>query len=108
MSPTIPRSPSLAPETAISGATAYDLYIAHTLPFLEESGGELLFLGDGGPWLIGPADERWDRAMLVRQRSVEAFLAFATNAAYLDGIGHRTAALADSRLLPLTAPPHRA
>lgn len=39
--------------------------------------------------------------MLVRQSSVQAFMAFATNEAYLAGIGHRTAAIADSRLLPL-------
>ena len=39
--------------------------------------------------------------MLVRQRSVGAVMAFATNEAYLAGIGHRTAALEDSRLLPL-------
>ncbi|WP_220399062.1 hypothetical protein [Granulicella sp. WH15] len=39
-------------------------------------------------------------AMLVRQSSVESFLAFATHAPYLAGIGHRTAALEDSRLLP--------
>ena len=95
-------SPGLAPKSPISGAAAYDLYIAHALPFLEESGGELLFLYDGGPWLIGPAGERWDRALLIRQKSVETFMAFATNEAYLGGIGHRTAALEDSRLLPLT------
>jgi hypothetical protein len=39
--------------------------------------------------------------MLVEQSSTAAFLAFASNAAYLAGIGHRTAALEDSRLLPL-------
>ena len=38
---------------------------------------------------------------LVRQRSVEAFLSFASHSDYLAGIGHRTAALEDSRLLPL-------
>jgi hypothetical protein len=43
--------------------------------------------------------------MLVRQRSVETFLAFATDAAYLAGLGHRTAALEDSRLLPLVEMP---
>lgn len=95
-------TPQLAPEIAISGADAFQLYIAHTLPFLRESGGELLFLGSGGPFLIGPQTDRWDMAMLVRQQSVEAFLAFATNEAYLAGIGHRTAALEDSRLLPLS------
>jgi hypothetical protein len=94
-------TPDLAPESAISGAEAFQRYIDHTLPYLRESGGELLFLGQGGAFLIGPQNERWDAAMLVRQRSVEAFLAFALHRAYLAGIGHRTAALEDSRLLPL-------
>ncbi|MDB5483246.1 MAG: uncharacterized protein JWO83_4299 [Caulobacteraceae bacterium] len=98
-------SPELAPGQPISGAEAYDRYIAHTLPYLAESGGEVLFLGDGGPFLIGPEGERWDRAMLVRQRSVEAFMAFAAHDAYLAGLGHRTAAVADSRLLPLVQAP---
>jgi hypothetical protein len=94
-------NPELAPATPISGAQAYDRYIACTLRHLRESGGELLFLGSGGPFLIGPDDERWDCAMLVRQRSVDAFIAFAGNAAYLAGLGHRIAAVEDSRLLPL-------
>jgi uncharacterized protein (DUF1330 family) len=94
-------SPELAPATPISGESAYHLYIAHTLPHLEQSGGALLFYGRGGHFLVGPADERWDAAMLVRQQDVAAFLAFASNAEYLAGLGHRTAALEDSRLLPL-------
>jgi hypothetical protein len=73
----------------------------HTLPYLQASGGELLFYGRGGDFLIGPADERWDAAMLVRQTSIASFLSFASNRDYLAGIGHRTAALEDSRLLPL-------
>ncbi len=88
-------SPELAPPTPISGAEAYDRYIAHTLPFLRRSGGELLFLGDGGAFLIGPGEDRWDKAMLVRQASLQSFMAFASDAAYLTGIGHRTAALED-------------
>ena len=94
-------TPHLAPATPISGALAFKRYIDHTLPFLRESGGELLFLGDGGNFLIGPPDERWDMAMLVRQQSIGAFMAFAANKVYLAGIGHRTAAIEDSRLLPL-------
>jgi len=94
-------TPDLAPAAAISGAEAFQLYIDRTLPYLRESGGDLVFLGEGGPFLIGPQDERWDMAMLVRQRNAEAFLSFASHRAYLAGIGHRTAALEDSRLLPL-------
>jgi len=73
----------------------------HTLPYLKESGGEVLFYGRGGGYLIGPSDERWDAAMLVRQSSPAAFLAFASNDKYLVGMAHRAAALEDSRLLPL-------
>lgn len=94
-------TPHLAPQEPISGAAAYQLYIKHTLPHLEKSGGEVIFLGQGGHFLIGPANERWDAAMLVRQRSVSDFMAFAANQAYLEGMAHRVAALEDSRLLPL-------
>ena len=95
--------PELASPGPITGAEAFRKYIDHTLPFLKESGGELIFLGEGGNFLIGPQDERWDLIMLVRQRSADSFVAFASNAAYLAGLGHRMAALADSRLLPLVA-----
>jgi uncharacterized protein (DUF1330 family) len=98
-------SPALAPEVPVSGAEAYDRYIAHTLPYLRSSGGDLLFMGEGGPLLIGPRGERWDRMLLVRQKSVDAFMAFATDEGYLGGAGHRTAALADARLLPLVELP---
>ncbi len=94
-------SPELAPPSPISGAEAFRRYVDHTLPYLKRSGGDLVFLGEGGRFLIGPPDERWDLAMLVRQTSVESFLAFASDAGYLAGLGHRTAALEDSRLLPL-------
>jgi hypothetical protein len=94
-------SPEIAPDAPVSGRDAFDIYIRHTLPHLRASGGELLFLGSGGPFLIGPEGQGWDCAMLVRQASLEAFVSHAVNEAYMAGIGHRTAALADSRLLPL-------
>ena len=94
-------SPQLAPAKPITGEAAYRLYMEHTMPHLEKSGGKLMFFGRGGVFLVGPENERWDAAMLVRQASPAAFMAFASNAEYLAGIGHRTAALEDSRLLPL-------
>lgn len=96
-------TPELAPDQPISGAEAFDRYVTHTRPQLEASGGALLFLAEGGPLLIGPETERWDRVMLVRQKSVQDFIAFASNPDYLAGIGHRTAAVDDSRLLPLVS-----
>lgn len=93
---------NLAPECPITGEQAYLRYMQHTMPFLLASGGELLFYGDSKKLLVGPADEQWDAVMLVRQSSVQSFLAFASNQEYLAGIGHRVAALLDSRILPLT------
>jgi len=95
------HNPELAPEKPISGREALQKNIDHTLPYLEESGGELLLLGDGGEFFIGPGDEQWDVVMLVKQGSVESFFAFASNSAYLAGTGHRTAAILDSRFLPI-------
>ncbi len=95
------ETPALAPSQPITGAQAFRRYIDHTLPYLRASGGDLLFYGTGGPWLIGPEGECWDAAMLVRQASVAAFMAHAQDPATMAGHGHRTAALRDSRLLPL-------
>jgi len=91
-------TPELAPDEPISGRAAYQKYIDFTLPFLQKTGGDLLFLGEGGKFLIGPWDERWDLMMLVRQTSLADFMAFAADEGYLAGMGHRTAALEDSRL----------
>lgn len=94
-------SPDLAPETPISGEQAFQRYIEHTTPFLVASGGAIRFLGKGGSWLIGPEGEDWDMAMLIEQKSVASFIGWNSHQDYLKGIGHRTAALLDSRLLPL-------
>ncbi|MFK7848634.1 MAG: DUF1330 domain-containing protein [Rhodothermales bacterium] len=95
-------APELAPaEGEISGREAYRRYIEHTLPYLRKSGGEVIFMGEGGRFVIGPADESWDQVLLVRHKSLKQFMAFASDEGYLSGAGHRTAALADSRLLPI-------
>jgi hypothetical protein len=93
--------PQLAPPSPISGRDAYDRYIRHTIPFLNATGGSLEFIGIGGHYFIGPTDERWDLVMLITQSSVTDFFGFASNADYMAGVGHRTAALEDSRLLPI-------
>ncbi len=94
-------TPDLAPDAPISGQEAYRRYSVHTLPLLQAAGGSVVYAGVGGPYLIGPVEKTWDMVLLVRHRSVQAFMAFATDQEYLAGAGHRTAALKDSRLLPL-------
>ena len=93
--------PELEPADPISGREAYRRYVKHTTPFLQESGGSLMLMAGSGGNLIGPADEHWDVAMIVRQRSLADFLAFSSNPGFLAGAGHRKAALLDSRLLPM-------
>jgi hypothetical protein len=97
--------PELAPSQPISRRDAYDRHVRHTIPFLEKSGGSVSLFATGGHYFVGPADERWDLAMQIRQASLADFFAFASDTAYLAGIGHRTAALEDSRLLPLIDEP---
>lgn len=94
-------NPELCPKSPISGKAAFQKYIDHTLPFLERSGGKLLLLGEGGEYFIGPGNEKWDLVMLVKQSSVQSFFAFASDPKCMAGVGHRTAAIIDSRLLPI-------
>ncbi len=93
--------PNLKPGAPISGWLAYRQYMNHTHPILQKYGSALAFMGDGGPFLIGPPDKSWDLVLLVRHRSRQAFMALAADPDYQAIKGHRTAALADSRLLPL-------
>jgi uncharacterized protein (DUF1330 family) len=98
-------TPSLAPPQPITGAEAYERYIAHARPYLAAAGSAVLFVGQGGEYLIGPPGEQWDLVLLVRHQSPASLRAFASDQGYLEGLGHRLAALADSRLLPVAERP---
>ena len=65
-------------------------------------GGEFLYKGTGGPWLLGPAEEQWDLVLIGRHQSLEAFQSVLSDPSYSAGAGHRAAALIDSRALLLT------
>ena len=93
--------PHLAPQQSISGLQAFNSYIQHTTPFLKDSGGEIVFMGTCSDFFIGPSDEKWDFVMLIKQQSLQSFLSFASNPAYMKILGHREAAILDSRLLPI-------
>ena len=56
--------------------------------------------------VTGPEDEAWDLAFIAEYPSAGAFLAMVTDPAYREHVKHRTAAVADSRLIrlaPITA-----
>ncbi|MBU7580294.1 MAG: DUF1330 domain-containing protein [Porphyrobacter sp.] len=95
------HAPDLAPVTPISGREAYALYMREMLPLLRKSGGDVLFTGASAGFLIGPQDESWDHVLLVRQASKASFLAFASDPEAQRITAHRTAAISDSRLLPI-------
>ena len=49
--------------------------------------------------MIAPEGEAWDDAVLIEYPSRDNFIAMTTSAEYLAIMFHRTAALADSRLI---------
>ncbi|PWN65015.1 DUF1330 domain-containing protein [Chryseobacterium phosphatilyticum] len=93
--------PHLKPTEKISGWDAYFKYIKEAEPFLRASGGEIILIGKGDQFLIGPQDEQWDICMLIRQKTVADFFNFEQDENYMKITGHRIAAIEDSRLLPL-------
>lgn len=97
------NAPDSEPAGGCSGREAYQRYTDMIAPLLKGSGGEILLSADASRFLIGPADERWDHVLIVRQASKAAFLAFASNPEAMAAGVHRTAALEDSRLLPCFA-----
>lgn len=101
------QDPALASAVDLTGAEAYAAYMKAIAPLFAEVGSEIVFFGQAGPFLIGPEAEQWDAVLLIRHASKEAFLQFANSPVYQAHAGHRTAALADSRLLPLSELPPR-
>lgn len=93
--------PELHDGLEITGREAYQRYIDQTLPLLKEKGGEIIFSGDSGSFLIGPPDEKWDLVLLIKQQSLANLMSMANDPKYKSILGHRDAALEDSRLLPL-------
>tara|TARA_R110000868_G_scaffold74471_2_gene215391 strand:- start:1375 stop:1803 length:429 start_codon:yes stop_codon:yes gene_type:complete len=93
----------IAPKTPITGKEAYQIYINQTFPFLEKSGGEIMLLGKSEHFFIGPMEEKWDLVMIIKQKSLDSFLSFPSDPQYQVVLGHREAAIVDSRLLPIEA-----
>jgi uncharacterized protein (DUF1330 family) len=91
-----PRGSDAAP---CSGAEAYQRYGALVVPMLGEVGAKVLWRGRVAQMVIGPDSEQWDDALLVEYPSRRAFLAMVGRADYQRAAMHRSAALADSRLI---------
>ena len=73
-----------------------------SLPHAAAVGGRVELDAEAQLSVIGPPGER-DDVLLVRYSSHAAFLAMVSEPHYLEAAVHRTAALADSRLVALRA-----
>jgi len=82
-----------------SGREAYQRYGAGVTPIIGEAGARIVWFGSVKQIVIGPDGEQWDDAILVQYPSRKAFLAMVSRPDYREIAIHRTAALADSRLI---------
>lgn len=90
------------PAEACSGREAYKRYSQTSLQTIAAVGGSVIFSGKAHPSLLAPPGESWHQVFLVRYPSPAAFRAMMAMPEYQACVRHRTAALADSRLLPIT------
>lgn len=91
-------------DAGVSGAEAYGRYGAAVAPLLEKAGGRVLYTAVCKDSIIGPGDREWDLVILVEYPSREAFLGMVSDPAYQAEVPHRTAGLADSRLILSKSP----
>lgn len=82
-----------------SGVEAYQTYSAAAGQHVAAIGGKLLWMGAVQASLIAPEGEEWDAALLVQYPSAQALAQMLASPDYQQITVHRTAALADSRLI---------
>lgn len=95
--------PEGSSEAPCSGREAYMRYGAIAVEHVRAVGGQTIWMGQAQATVIGPRDEQWDQVLLVQYPSRRAFLKMAANPDYLACAVHRSAALADSRLIAMVA-----
>ena len=76
-------------------------YGAGVTPLIGAAGGEQVWQGRQAAMVIGPQDKDWHLVVLVRYPSAQAFVAMVASDDYRAVVRHRTAALADSRLIAM-------
>lgn len=86
-------------EPPCSGKEAYARYGRIAIGKVRAAGGDVQVMADARVSLIAPDDEHWDQVVLVRYPSPAAFLAMLADPEYRAATVHRSAALADSRLI---------
>ncbi len=86
----------------ITGLEAYRAYGRTTAPIFARLGGRQVWAGKPQVMVTGPQEEAWDLAFIAEYPNAAAFLAMVADPEYRELVKHRTAAVADSRLLRLS------
>ena len=87
---------------ALSGREAYREYGRTIAPHLARLGGRQVWAGAPQVMVTGPGWEAWDLAFIVEYPGAQAFIDMVRDPDYrANVVPHRTAAVADSRLLRL-------
>lgn len=83
----------------LTGLEAYRAYGRDSAEVFRRVGGRQIWAGRPDGVLTGPIDEHWDLAFIAEYPSAGAFLAMVTDGAYREHVKHRTAGVADCRLI---------
>ena len=87
----------------ITGAEAYSAYGRTIGPVFEKLNAFQVWAGSPKVMVTGPAAEAWDMAFIAQYPNTQAFIDMVRDPHYREHVvPHRTAAVADSRLLCLT------
>lgn len=85
-----------------SGREAYYArYAPVATPMVVARGGKVIWAGRVAGHTVCPDDERWDDVLIVQYPDAATIAAMFNDPAYQAIVKHRTAALEDSRLMPM-------
>ena len=85
----------------LSGLDAYRAYGRTSAPIFQRLGGRQVWVGKPQVMVTGPQSEAWDLAFIAEYPSADAFIQMVRDREYREHVKHRTAGVADSRLLRL-------
>ena len=85
----------------ISGLDAYRAYGRTTAAIFARVGGRQIWAGKPQVVVTGPRAETWDLAFIAEYPTSRAFIEMIRDPQYREFVKHRTAGVADSRLLRL-------
>lgn len=86
---------------SLTGLDAYRAYGRTTAHIFERVGGKQVWAGKPQVMVTGPGSEAWDIAFIAEYPTSAAFIEMVRDPEYRELVAHRTAGVADSRLLRL-------